>query len=429
MPKLKYYRINKTFIAVLFLALTFQSAAWADTWESVGPSGGTFIGSVSDPADADNIIAITSSPSPSKVYRTYDGGASWSQIGEVPYYYLYNMCAYDFSKLYVVSYSRCYYSTDGGVSWSYGSFPASSGGGRSICVDPTDSNNVYVAGYKYDSGTTTYSLAFFSSKNGGKNWTASSFFTFDYLYIYDMAISKTNPDVLYIAGYQRVSGTYYSAMFKSTDGGASWSDISSLVEPNASKYTYSVAIDPMDENRVYAGGHYIYYTTDGGASWTSNTSKYYNVRDIGIDPVDTSNLYLGCSNYVYVSNDYGLTWTGHPDAIQGSWAYVQVAPALPSTIHIATTYSGFYKSTDSGSTWNTAHEGIYAHVIDSIAVAPSEPETVYADCYNCYDMRVSNDSGANWAEVLYPSGCSASIASILVNSMNPNIVMALESSG
>jgi photosystem II stability/assembly factor-like uncharacterized protein len=429
MPKPVRHRIHTAIYTTLFLALAFASATWADTWESVGPSGGTFIGSVSDPADANIVTVITTNPSPSNVYQTHDGGASWTKIGEIPYSYVYNMCAFDMSNLYAACSSRCYYSIDGGVSWAYGSIPSSSGYARCICVDPTDSSKVYMAGTYYDSGTATYSMAFFTSTNGGKNWTAGTFFTADYLYIYDMAISRTDPDVIYVCGYQRLSGTYFMAMYRSTDGGVSWSDISSAVEPTQSRYAYSVAIDPLDENRVYAGGSYFYYTTDGGVTWTKPSTSYYNVRDIGIDPVDPSNIYMGCYNYVYVSHDYGLSWTGHYKAIQGSWAYVEVAPALPSTVHIATTYSGFYKSTDSGSTWNTAHDGIYAHVIDAVTVAPSAPETVYIDCYNCYNILVSDDCCASWTEVLYPSGCSASICGILVNSMNPNIVMALEAGG
>ena len=82
-----------------------------------------------------------------------------------------------------------------------------------------------------------------------------------------------------------------------------------------------------------------------------------------------------------------------------------------------------------GGAWDTAHDGIYAHVIDAITVAPSAPETAYIDCYNCYNMMVSDDCCTSWSEVLYPSGCSASICGILVNSMNPNIVMALEAGG
>ena len=293
--------------SALLLLLAGHSFALTDEWEPMGPSGGTFFGAVSNPADADAITAVLTYPSRPHVFRTVNGGMSWSQIGEIPYTStLYDFSAYDFTRLFAVTYSRCYYSTNGGANWSYGAFPSSSGYARCVCVDPTDSSKVFAAGYKYDSGTTSYSLAFFKSVNGGSTWTASQFFTYDTFYAYDMTVSKSDPDVIYVCGYKNVGGSYYGALLKSTDGGAGWSDISSLVEPDTYLYFYSLEIDPLDENHVYVGGTYFYHSTDGGASWTRYSSYPLNARDIAIDPVNTANLYAGCyGGNVFVSTDHG----------------------------------------------------------------------------------------------------------------------------
>ena len=57
---------------------------------------------------------------------------------------------------------------DGGQSWAYASFPASSGYAARICVDPTNADKVYAAGYRYtyDGGVYTYGPAFFRSADG-----------------------------------------------------------------------------------------------------------------------------------------------------------------------------------------------------------------------------------------------------------------------
>ena len=108
---------------------------------------------------------------------------------------------------------------------------------------------------------------------------------------------------------------------------------------------------------------------------------------------------------------------------------MEVAPADPSTVHIATTYGGFYRSEDSGSTWNPAHTGIYAHVVSALAVAPSEPETLLVDFYNIYQLTASHDCAENWQEMNYPPGCGGTIGDLLINSVDPETVLALEESG
>jgi photosystem II stability/assembly factor-like uncharacterized protein len=415
---------------LLVLLLSWQAIAQTDPWEPVGPSGGTFIGSVSDPADAEDITAVMAYPSPSHVYRTQDGGTSWNKIGTIPYAYLYDMCAHDYSNLYVVSYYRCYYSTNGGVNWSDGSFPASSGYARCVCVDPGNANNVYAAGYKYESVGPTYSLAFFKSTNGGASWTASQHFAFAGLYIYDMAVSASNSNVLYVCGYKRVGDYYYAALLQTTDGGITWNDISSAVDTATYRYLYALAVDPTDSNKVYVGGSYFYYSTDGGGTFTRYTSYALNTRGLGIDPVNPANLYsAGSSGHVFVSKDYGVNWTPHYYAVAGSYTHVEVAPADPTRVHVATTYGGFFRSLDSGATWNPAHQGIFGQIIPTLAVAPSAPETIFADFYNTFTLTASYDCAQNWETKTYPSGCSGTMADLIVNSMDPNILLALEESG
>jgi photosystem II stability/assembly factor-like uncharacterized protein len=415
------------FLGALLILGVFPSPMFSQSWEPVGPSGGTFIGSVTDPADADTLTAITTYPSTSAAFRSYDGGDSWTKLADIPYSSLYHMCSYDFNRLYVVASSRCFYSVDGGSTWSYGTLPSSTGYGRVVDVDPNQADNVFIAGYKYNSGS--YDFVFFKSTNGGQTWTGNAFFTYEYLSLYDIAVSKTNPDVIYVAGFKRVSGDYYGCLLQSTDGGASWSDISSLLETQTYRYMYSVAIDPTDENRVYVGGSYFYYTVDGGVTWMRDTSHYFYAYDIRINPNDPSNLYMGCNKDFYVSMDYGVNWTFYNDCVKGSCKHIHVAPADPSVVFYSASYAGFYKTETAGSAWASAHAGIYGHWIHSIETAASQPETVYLNNYNGYTLFASYDSGENWSETVYPSGCSGSIADILVCSQNTDIVFALEASG
>ena len=423
---------NFLLVVAFLLLMMFSSVAFCASWEPIGPEGGNFIFSVTNPMNANEITAITTSPSPSNVYRSIDAGASWNKIGEIPSSYISDVSAFDFSTIYAITSSRCFRSTDGGVSWTTASLPSSTGWAYRVCVDPTDSSKVYASGYTsdYQNNTFTYNMVFFKSTDGGLNWSASSFFDFDYFYPQDMAISGSNPNVIYIAGIKEVQidyyYSYYGALFKSTDAGESWTDISDSVESESSNYFYSVAIDPTDENKVYVGGTYFYRSLRDGRghelSWQRSPARLY-AYSIKIDPVEPSRIYVAGSQSVSVSTDYGQSWMTRNVGMRSSARHVEVAPADPSRIYVSS-YTGFYKSPDSGTTWNPAHEGIYAASINALAAAPS---TVIVQ-NSGYLMAYGGARTATWQYVVTPPSCGT-VCDILINPDDPDTVLILEGYG
>jgi photosystem II stability/assembly factor-like uncharacterized protein len=434
----RFYRIPFTILLAVasgFL-LMLPSAAFCARWESVGPSGGNFVGSVTNPTNASQITVVTTSPSPSNVYRSTDGGASWRKIGEIPTSYVSDFSAFDFSKLYAISGSRCYRSIDGGANWTYSSLPSDSGWAYHVCVDPTGrGSKVYAVGYLYNSSDRTRSLAFFKSTDSGRSWSVRSFFTFESFYTYDMAISRSNPSVMYVAGYKRIDRDYYGLLLKSSDGGNSWTDISSSVETSPNGDFYSVAIDPTEADRVYVGGFYYnfgpYYSvyrsesTGGELSWTRVATESY-AFSLGIDPTEPSNIYATGYKSIAVSKDYGQSWVTHNNCIKGQGTHIEVAPAAPSTVYVSS-YNGLFKSSDSGRTWDFAHEGIKATRVPALAVAPSKPTTVLIEYEGC-EMMGSYDSGDNWDYLGYFVICG-NVCDILINPLDEDIVLALEGDG
>jgi photosystem II stability/assembly factor-like uncharacterized protein len=419
--------------AVFLFLLILPAMAFCASWECVGPSGGYFLGSVTNPTDASQVTVITKSPT--NVYRSMDGGASWGQIGEIStdFYVLDDMSAFDFSKLFAITSYGCHRSTDGGTNWSYARFPSASGYAYRVRVDPTNSNKVYAVGRKYNSSNGMYSMAFFKSANGGGFWTAGAFFNFDYFYPYDMAISKSNPNVICVVGYRQgfVSPYYYlyGVVLRSSDGGDSWTDISSSVETEYDHIFYSVAIDPTDADKVYVGGFYFYRSERKGrghvVSWTRSPAPL-SAYSIDIDPVEPSRIYIAGYKTVGVSTDYGQSWTTHDESIEGTGISVDVAPAAPSTVYVSTD-NGLFKSSDSGNSWDFAHEGIHATTITALAVAPSQPKTVLVE-YDGVGLMGSYDNGDNWDYLGYFVGCG-NVCDILVNPLNENAVLALEGAG
>lgn len=421
------YASFTAFIPVIILCLLIvSSATLCATWEPVGPDGGHFIFSMTNPANADEITAITSSPSPSNVYRSADGGASWSKIGEIPNPYVDDVSAFDFSTLYAISNSRFYSSTDGGTSWSEASLPPASGSAYCICAHPTDSRIVYAAGYSDDN---THNMVFFKSTDGGQRWSASQFFSFKSFTPYDMAISKSNPSVIYIAGIEEGDYDYSAALFTTSDGGNTWTDISSAVERDRHIVFHSVAIDPTDDGKVYVGGQYFYRGiktgSSSGLSWTRSPVPFlpFNVYSIGIDPVDPSRIYIGMTEGLATSTNYGVSWTLRNNTVKRSVGHIAIAPADPSKVYVSSD-TGFYKSQDFGSSWSTAHDGIYAASINAMDV---DPRMILVQSRG-YLMSYGRGRNFVWEDVVTPESCGT-VRDILIHPDNPNIVLVIEGYG
>lgn len=414
--------------AVFLYLLIFPAVTLCATWEQMGPDGGNFIFSMTNPEDANEITAITEYPSPTNVYRSIDGGVSWNKIGEIPYSYIYDVSAFNFSTLYAITSSYCFYSTDGGVSWSEVRLPTSSGYGYRICAHPTNSRIVYAVGYYYDyrNNPITYHMVFFKSIDGGRNWSTSQFFTFDYFYPRDIAISESNPAVMYVSGVKEVGSDYGGALFQSTDGGQSWTDISSNVESQNYSYFYSVAIDPTDEEKVYIGGSYFYRSTKTGRetelSWTRSTAPHY-IYAMSIDPVDPSRIYTAGYESMAISTNSGQSWNLQSNCFKSSASHIAVAPGDPSKVYISS-YAGFYKSSDWGANWDKAHEGVYAARINALAV---DPRLILIQ-NSGYLMSYGRGRNNIWEDVVTPESCGE-VCDILINPENPNTVLVLEGYG
>jgi len=420
-------KLRKRLFIFFILVLLQLSLSWSisPTWTSLGPYGGNFLGTITNPSDASQITAITNYPS--YVYQSYNGGSTWNKVYDFSGAYLYDACAYDFSKLFATNGYGCYRSTNGGSTWVYSNFPSGNWYAFTICVDPNDANKVYAAGYNwnYSGGIYTYGLAFFKSPDGGQTWSESSHFTFDYFWVYDITISKTNPNILYVAGYKYVGGSYYGCLLKTENYGTDWSDISSSVDSTPYYWFYSVAVDPTDNNRVYVGGDYFYYSTNGGTVWNKSSSLIY-MYALGIDPTNTAKIYGGGYDDIFVSTNYGQNWTSYYGVISGDSNCIEVAKAQPSTLYAATS-NGLFKSVNSGVNWDEAHNGISNTVIPAIAIASSQPNIMYVE-NSGVAVYGTNNSGNTWDYKEYFVACG-NTCDLIINPSDVNVILALEGTG
>jgi photosystem II stability/assembly factor-like uncharacterized protein len=169
-----------------------------------------------------------------------------------------------------------YKSVDGGKSWENLGLKKSEHIGR-VVIDPRDSKVVYVAaeGPLWGPGG---DRGLYKSTDGGKNWKAVLTIS-ENTGVVDVAMDPSNPDILYAAAYQRrrhvftlIDGGPESAIYKSTDAGATWNKLKSGL-PTVDLGRIGLAVSQADPNVVYAtveaadGKGGIFRSNDKGATW------------------------------------------------------------------------------------------------------------------------------------------------------------------
>jgi photosystem II stability/assembly factor-like uncharacterized protein len=224
------------------------------------------------------------------VWRTVNDGTTWTPVfdGEGSYSIGYvALDPNDASVVWVgsgesnsqrsVSYGDgVYRSDDGGKSWQNLGLKKSEHIGR-VVVDPRDSKVVYVAaeGPLWGPGG---DRGLYKSADGGKTWKSVLTIS-ENTGVVDVALDPSNPDIVYAAAYQRrrhvftlIDGGPESAIYKSTDAGATWNKLKSGL-PSVDMGRIGLAVSPADPNVVYAtieaadGKGGIFRSNDKGATW------------------------------------------------------------------------------------------------------------------------------------------------------------------
>lgn len=176
--------------------------------------------------------------------------------------------------------------------------------------------------------------------------------------------------------------------------------------------TRTIAPHPTDPNKLWLGsvGGGIWKTTDGGASWSAVNDFMGNiaVSALAISP-DGNTLYAGTGEGffngdalrgagIFKSTDGGTTWNQLPNAsptASTDWYYVNriaIQPGTPATV-LAATNSGLYKSTDSGATWSKRYTG---RVTDIKFNPANGALAILGTGYGSGTIAYSADAGSTW---------------------------------
>lgn len=392
------------------------------SWVSLGPEGGWIGNLLMHPSDHNTLYAQTDNSYPTQFFRSTDGGATWTILGRITDNIFTSAIDPNNPKiLYAASGNYIYKSLDGGATWNQYQKDTKWSFTSDIYVCPTNSNLVYAAGHCY---TNKSYIVLHKSTNGGLNWTAADVSPSSYQngYCYSLAVNPANPNILYIGGYAYDGSVWNGLLFKSSDGGATWSNIFSSIEG----YIYTISIDPTATNKVYVGTYAgVYRSSDSGASWQKNSAYVYAYK-LAIDPKNTKIIYAGAYKSIYKSTDSGINWTNYQSGLFGDCICLIVDHTNPNNLFYGSNV-GVFKSSNSGVAWSAANTGLLVSTITTMEIAPSDPKILFIEFAGNAIFKTT-DSGNRWTRLNEFLACG-NIGAIAVPSTSAEIVFALEGSG
>ena len=242
---------------------------------------------------------------------------------------------------------------------------------------------------------------------------------FPIITISSVVVDPANGNIVYAAtgdGDGNVTPTV--GVYKSTDGGSTW-QVTGLVFPiNNGQFIQKLAIDPTNGANLYAATtDGIYYTRDAGAAWTKvrpdGGNGFLAFYDVKLKPGAPTTVYcVARGGRFFRSTDSGVTWqattTGLPDPAGIGRAFLAVTPANPQAVFIVTgatnnMMEGIYRSTDSGASFAAipsdgarADFGSAAFYNLVIAVSPTNANEIYIGGFT---VSRTADAGVTWTKV------------------------------
>jgi photosystem II stability/assembly factor-like uncharacterized protein len=308
--------------------------------------------------------------------------------------------------------------TDAGNTWeniSDGFFGGSIG---AVAVSEWDNNVIYVGGgEKTVRGNVSYGYGMWKSVDAGKTWTHIGLK--DSRHISRVRIHPKNPDVVYAA----VMGDLFKSseergVYKSVDGGKTWKR---TLFANADAGAVDLCFDPNNPRIMYATtwrirrtpyslesggeGSAMWKSTDGGESWTDISKNnglpkgIWGIAGVSVSPVNSNRVYAIIENEnggVYRSDDAGKTWrkmNDSRDLRQRAWYYTRIYADTKDEDMVYVVNVSYHRSKDGGRTFQSFNAPHGDH--HDLWIAPEDNQRmIIADDGGA---QVSFDGGENWS--------------------------------
>ena len=211
------------------------------------------------------------------------------------------------------------------------------------------------------------------------------------------------------------AATNGSGLYRSTDAGDHWQDISPLP---ALRHYNILEFDPQNRSRLFTGGREsgLWVSDDGGDTWSLAALEGASILSLAIDPRDSRALHLLLPDGVYrstsgidgkweqvfnyphfVETQMSVPWPNSDWPIRmGRFQHLTLDPHDPDTLYLGARWEGgYHRSNDGGNTWHHESIGPLFRRGDRIVVDPVAPNILYAETHH-QGMFKSYNRGHSW---------------------------------
>ncbi|MCF6347824.1 MAG: hypothetical protein L3J20_05945 [Flavobacteriaceae bacterium] len=347
--------------------IIYAGTAGGGVWKS-NDGGTTFnsifddycqsIGAVTlDPNDPDNTIYVGTGETWTRnsvsigdgMYKSVDGGSNWKKIGFEKSERIANIIVNpkNSDEIYVAVLGALwgdseergvYKTTDGGTTWNKILYINQKTGCADLAIDPEDPNTLYASmwefrrtGWSFESGGENSAL--YKSTDGGATWNKiHNGFPEGKLGRLAIAVAKSNPKILYTV--IEAEKDEKKGLYRSDDAGKTWKQLNNDFGITVRPFYFSrIVVDPKNPDVVIKGGIWGSISRDGGKTFKNLGNMHPDIHDVTFDIHNSDRIYAGTDGGVYRSWNGGTTMEIVENLPLSQFYHISVDDAEPYNVY------------------------------------------------------------------------------------------------
>lgn len=400
------------------------------TWENIsdGFFGGS-IGAIEVAEDDPNVIYVGGGEKTVRgnvssgygMWKTEDAGKTWKQVGLEKSRHIPRIATHPknhqivyaavMGNIYKPTQERgVYKSTDGGKTWNRTLFANENAGAVDLILDPNNPRILYAS--TWNVRRTPYSLssggdgsALWKSTDSGETWkeiSKNSGFPSDTLGIIGVTVSPINSERVWAIVENKEKG----GLYRSDNGGDTWEYVNSDRDLRQRAWYYTrIYADTEDENTVYVLNVRYHKSTDGGKTFDTYNAPHGDHHDLWIAPEDPNRMIIGDDGGAQVTYDGGETWSTYYNQPTSQFYRVTTDNSFPYRIYVAQQDNSTLRIPHRTESWNIDEDdweetagGESAH----IAIDPTNNDIVYGGSYDGFLTRYNHKTNTVRSVSVWP---------------------------